>query len=112
MKQRQKHLMKEVGFKMKKFNQLTRPEQFKAIDRALTELVDCAANGLITFGEKLQRRIDLAIKLAEERNMPWGRQEHILEVAKPELFVMAKGIAEDAFYKENGEFIKEEIVKL
>jgi hypothetical protein len=87
--------------------QLTRAERIKAIEKALEELLNCTANGLITFGEKLQAKIDLAIKTAIDNNMQWSTQEHILEVAKPELVVIAKGIAEDATYTDSGEFVKE-----
>lgn len=91
---------------MKIYGRLTRQEKAKAIDKALEELVNCVANGLISFTGKLQVKIDLAIKTANDNNMQWSIQEHILEVAKPELLKHAQGIAEDATYKENGDFLK------
>lgn len=93
---------------MRNYNQLTKAERVKAIEKALEELTNCAANGLITFGKKLQSKIDFAIKLALDNNMQWSIQEHILEVAKIELVLIAKSIAEDAKYKDDGDFIKEE----
>ena len=96
---------------MKSYKQLTQVEQAKAIDTALNELVDCLANGLITFGKKLQVKIDFAINRALRDNMQWSTQEYILEVAKDDLMVFAKGIAEDAQYKPNGEFLKKNLYK-
>jgi hypothetical protein len=93
---------------MRTFGQLSRDEKKKAIEKALTELVDCAANGLITFGQNLQSKINFAIEKALKENMQWSTQEYILESAKPELFLLAKGIAEDAKYKDDGELIRDE----
>lgn len=93
---------------MRTFGQLTRAERTKAINKALEQLVDCAATGLISFGKNLQGKIDLAIKQADDNNMQWSRQEYVMEAAKPELLVLAKGIAEDAKYSTSGDFVKEE----
>ena len=90
---------------MKTYSQLTKEERAKAISQALEELTNATANGLITFGVKLQAKIDFAINTAIDNSMQWSKQEHILEVAKAELLAIAKGVAEDAKYKDNGEFL-------
>lgn len=90
-----------------KFEEIPLLEQKFIVDTVFTELIDCVANGLVTFSGPLQAIIYKAIDQAYRDNMQWSRHEYVIEAAGDELMRRAQEIAEDSEYSETGELIKE-----
>lgn len=95
---------------MKMWNDLDSKEQEKAVNKALSTLLDAVIEGAIYFNDEanqdtLQTDIDTAIHKASENRTPWFAGEYVMEAVGLTLLSMARCDAEDAFYPECGEQI-------
>jgi hypothetical protein len=93
---------------MKKFNELTKSQQKKALNFFLTDLLQNIAAGIIVFNDKangddLQARINAAGEEADRLQTPWFIGEIIMEKCGKELTAMAQCTAEDHLYAEDHE---------
>jgi hypothetical protein len=95
---------------MKTFDQLTDNEKAKAIDAAVSRLLEGICEGVLRFsdeknGDDLQARIDAAFERAEKLRTPWFAADYIMDAAGDEIREMAQCDAEDSVYSEPGERI-------
>jgi hypothetical protein len=93
---------------MRNYDQLTPTEQGRAVEVCTNQLLTAIAEGAIRFnddlnGGNLQRRIDLAVKAAEDNRTPWFVGEFIMETCKDDLRTMAEADAQSASYPDPGE---------
>lgn len=95
---------------MKTFDGLSPNQQAKAVNAALTKLLEQIGQGLITFNDKLnggdlQARIEKACNKAAQMGTPWFFHEYILDACREDLTGIAKETASRAFYREPGELV-------
>lgn len=93
---------------MKRYAELTEKEQAAAREYQLSQLLQNILEGAIRFNDKLnkdklQSKIDAAIKKADSMRTPWFAHEYIMETCREELEGMAQCSAEDAIYLDKGE---------
>ena len=95
---------------MRTFQDLSEEEQGKAREKALEELLQLVAEGVIRFddtlnGDDLQSRIDAAWAKANDMQTPWFIGSYIMDTCGDDLRSMARADAEDALYPDPGEHI-------
>lgn len=89
--------------KLLSFEQLTKEQQEKALDKCLNDLLQAILDGGLRFsdttnGGDLQKRIDAACTQADSMQTPWFSHEYILDTCRADLESMARCEAEDALY--------------
>lgn len=95
---------------MKTFEQLTKEQKAKAVEGETNSLLEAICSGAIRFNDrlnkdKLQARIDTALKKAESMGTPWFASEYIMDTCKDDIIGMAQCSAEDALYAEEHEHV-------
>jgi len=95
---------------MRKYDQLSKEEQDRAQDLALSNLLEAITSSEIRFDDKLnkddlQARIDKAGQKAEDMFTPWFASEYIMDTCKEDLTAMSTVDAEDSLYPDTDERI-------
>lgn len=77
----------ESGVNMKRFHELTKPQQELAIEWTIRELKDCIRMGIVDFGKTLsENRIrDFAVGAAEEAYYPEEYDKVVDEIARTQV---------------------------
>jgi hypothetical protein len=93
---------------MKTYEQLTKEEQERALEKCRVKLLTAIVEGQIRFADDqnkddLQGRIDAAIAKAEEMQTPWFAHEYVMDTCAEAINGMAQCNAEDSLYPEPGE---------
>jgi hypothetical protein len=90
---------------MRKFKQLNKDEQTKAIEICANNILESILNGM-SFNDELNKdglqcRIDAAILKSEEMKTPWFVSEYIMDTCGDDIMGMAECDANDSLYIDN-----------
>jgi hypothetical protein len=124
----EQHHKREREEGMKRYDELTASEQAKAVDKALTRIMEGILEGSLRFSDEknkdtLQASIDRACEKAEAMHTPWFASEYIMDepykgdylngrhTVGDTLRGMAQCDAEDSLYAEPGEWVVSGIIE-